>query len=439
MTHEDCQVLNWDGIRKNRFIPTFCLPLSHSAIRSLVSPESFTEVVSSFPREQFKHQCDREALLVPMLLNQSDADAPLLDQLRTRAHIEFTRQTMRPDDNLGGGVGMEKELAIEIEKARAGRDLPGIIPCRATSSRGDTQLPSRSSRASQAEKPMVREFLKGLPKDATSLQSGRDAGSHRSASKNFVPEGHGHQRPVFSSFPQNVAITSEKIPAVRSLTPLSTAQGKVATAPAPRLQDARCDLAGGKASQSTQAAAQITSKDANTKSEGQGTKPGLRVDKLKNLLAIAKGFSGGKTSAAKNGNLASRPATSAPRSKALGTALEDVPAKETQASEAQDGGLPLEEQKHLFRAGTPFPQKPSQKSSRPAARQSKYMLQRVNSQAKKRHAPPKANGLANKVNPCVSTVAKILSERPMLIQHLRRLGAPKLSMSRGKARLSKPI
>eukprot|EP00930_Biecheleria_cincta_P034747 TRINITY_DN23971_c0_g1_i1.p1 TRINITY_DN23971_c0_g1~~TRINITY_DN23971_c0_g1_i1.p1 ORF type:complete len:438 (+),score=43.85 TRINITY_DN23971_c0_g1_i1:73-1386(+) len=436
MTREDRQVLNWDDIRKNH-LPSFCLPLSHIAIRSLVSPESFTEVVSNFPREKFTYQRDREELFVPMLLNQSDAGGPPLDQLRTRQHIEFTRHTLRPDDNLGVGIGMEKEPAVEIAKGRAGAELPGMIQGIAASSRRDTQLPSRSSRASQAEKPTVREVLKSVPSDTASRQSERDAGSRPSAFKSSAPEAHGHQPLVFSSSPQNLKAASE-IPAARSSTPHSTARGKVGTVPAPTVQDAWCDLSGENPARSTHAG--IKSKGFDEKREGKGTKPGLRVDKLKNLLAMARGFPGNGTNVVQMEKLAKHPATSAPRIKlsansALDTAFEDIPAKETlkvTVSDAQDGGLPAEEKNNVLRAGTPFPQKPAPKSLRPAARQSKYVLQRVNSLSKKRHAPPKANGLANKVNPCVSTVARMLSEKPMLIQNLRRLGAPKMSKLRGK-------
>lgn len=407
---------------------------------------------TSFPREQFTNQCDRADLCVPMLLNQTEKDASL-DNLIMRNHIEFTRQSLRPDDNLGVTVGMER--------TRAGGELFSVIEGEASSSSRERQPPSRSSRASKADTFTVQDFARSLPTDI-SRQPERGAGSRSRASKSFVPESHGstcHQLPVSAKFPHKVVAASE-IPSARASKSHSIAQGEVASAAAPTTQHAWCDPAGRNASHSTQAAgrvtpkdvsakrqgegteaaARITPKDVNTKRQGEGAQPDSRADKLKHLLAIARGYPS-DTGAAQNGSVTKRPATSAHRSKsradsALDTAREDAAAMPFQAGaapEALDKGVPTKEQNGVLRAGTPFPFKPSPKTSRVAVRQSKYMLRRVNSLPKKKHAPPKATGLSKKDDSCVSTVAALLSEKPMLIENLRRLGAPKMSKLRGKA------
>lgn len=97
MTTGSSGVLDWDGIRR-KAAPSFSLPSSHGAIRAFISDSSFREVCSNLPQEQFTHNCYREAVAVPLLLNHPEGH--LHDGLQLRPHTEYSRRSLRPNDSL---------------------------------------------------------------------------------------------------------------------------------------------------------------------------------------------------------------------------------------------------------------------------------------------------------------------------------------------------
>eukprot|EP00913_Durusdinium_trenchii_P031607 g29598.t1 len=71
--------------------PSFSLPSSHSAVRSQVSPSSLRDVCAKHPQDAFRQLCDREAVIVPMMLNHPDRRK--LDHQVYRAHLDCSSRS----------------------------------------------------------------------------------------------------------------------------------------------------------------------------------------------------------------------------------------------------------------------------------------------------------------------------------------------------------
>lgn len=85
-------VIDWEKLKKHGVQPSFCLPSSHNAVRAHVSSASIREVCRTHPRREFRRLCDREAVVIPVLLNQSDGTN--VDNQAYRAHVEGSRRCL---------------------------------------------------------------------------------------------------------------------------------------------------------------------------------------------------------------------------------------------------------------------------------------------------------------------------------------------------------
>lgn len=86
-------VIDWERLRAQGVHPSFSLPSSHSAVRSQVSPSSLRDVCAKHPQDAFRQLCDREAVIVPMMLNHPDRRK--LDHQVYRAHLDCSSRCVR--------------------------------------------------------------------------------------------------------------------------------------------------------------------------------------------------------------------------------------------------------------------------------------------------------------------------------------------------------
>lgn len=66
------------------------LPSSYNAVRAHVPPSSIREVCAKHPRHEYSHLCDREAVVIPVLLARPEGTN--LDTQVYRAHVQNSRR-----------------------------------------------------------------------------------------------------------------------------------------------------------------------------------------------------------------------------------------------------------------------------------------------------------------------------------------------------------
>jgi len=76
-------------------MPSFALPTMHTGVLSRLDPETVRTICSRHSKEVYEQQNYREAVVVPLFVNQA---ASILDYEKVHAHIEHPRQHCRPPD-----------------------------------------------------------------------------------------------------------------------------------------------------------------------------------------------------------------------------------------------------------------------------------------------------------------------------------------------------
>lgn len=237
-------VLDWDGIRR-KAAPSFSLPSSHGAIRAFISDSSFREVCSNLPQEHFTRTCYREAVAVPLLLNQPEGC--LYDGLNMRAHTEYSRRSLKPNDSLGVHAFTTGDMDI-LSRGLGRLEVADKV--------GASSSSNRATRGPQDILPSLRETLSSLgmrPSTSAVQPSGNALGI----------------QPLVLSRPQSVqhqraSIREETLPGVNSAREASFSRGveepkhlsatqifDAAVAAADNAQGGRCDSAGGNSWAST--------------------------------------------------------------------------------------------------------------------------------------------------------------------------------------------
>eukprot|EP00434_Breviolum_minutum_P013657 symbB.v1.2.012040.t1/scaffold823.1/size159554/3 len=108
--------LDWDTLRSKGVHPSFSLPSSYNGLRSQVDPGRLAAVCARHPQEEFRQLCDREAVLVPLMLNHPEQRQ--LDHQVFRSHLHSTRSP----NGTPKVRGMCSELAAEALRWRS--DVP---------------------------------------------------------------------------------------------------------------------------------------------------------------------------------------------------------------------------------------------------------------------------------------------------------------------------
>ena len=83
-------VIDWEKLREHGVHPSFSLPSSYHAVRAHVPPQSLREVCDKHPRHEYRHLCDREAVVIPVLLARPEGTN--LDTQVYRAHVQNSRR-----------------------------------------------------------------------------------------------------------------------------------------------------------------------------------------------------------------------------------------------------------------------------------------------------------------------------------------------------------
>ena len=84
------QSLTGEKLKQHGVHPSFSLPSSYHAVRAHVPPASIREVCDKHPRHEFNHLCDREAVVIPLLLARPEGTN--LDTQVYRAHVQNSRR-----------------------------------------------------------------------------------------------------------------------------------------------------------------------------------------------------------------------------------------------------------------------------------------------------------------------------------------------------------
>ena len=83
-------VIDWEKLKQHGVHPSFSLPSSYHAVRAHVPPASIREVCDKHPHHEFNHLCDREAVVIPLLLARPEGTN--LDTQVYRAHVQNSRR-----------------------------------------------------------------------------------------------------------------------------------------------------------------------------------------------------------------------------------------------------------------------------------------------------------------------------------------------------------
>ena len=83
-------VIDWERLKQHGVHPSFSLPSSYNAVRAHVPPSSIREVCAKHPRHEYSHLCDREAVVIPVLLARPEGTN--LDTQVYRAHVQNSRR-----------------------------------------------------------------------------------------------------------------------------------------------------------------------------------------------------------------------------------------------------------------------------------------------------------------------------------------------------------
>lgn len=78
-------------------MPSFGVPSWHSGLRAILPPKRLQELCKELPKEEFRRQLYREAVVVPLLLNRKEG---VFDEERVRAHVTHARHNLRPADSI---------------------------------------------------------------------------------------------------------------------------------------------------------------------------------------------------------------------------------------------------------------------------------------------------------------------------------------------------
>ena len=104
-------VIDWEKLKQHGVHPSFSLPSSYHAVRAHVPPASIREVCDKHPRHEFNHLCDREAVVIPLLLARPEGTN--LDTQVYRAHVQNSRRYL----------GTSGTFTFDSEKLKDATDL----------------------------------------------------------------------------------------------------------------------------------------------------------------------------------------------------------------------------------------------------------------------------------------------------------------------------
>mmetsp|Transcript_64377 Transcript_64377/g.153703 ORF Transcript_64377/g.153703 Transcript_64377/m.153703 type:complete len:241 (+) Transcript_64377:42-764(+) len=110
-------VIDWDRLKQQGVHPSFCLPSSYHAVRAHVPLASIREMCDKHPHDEFHNMCYREAVVIPLLLNQPEGTN--LDNQVYRAHVERSRRCL-------GHTAPSEEKRRDAWEVKAGRPLPSL-------------------------------------------------------------------------------------------------------------------------------------------------------------------------------------------------------------------------------------------------------------------------------------------------------------------------
>jgi len=89
--------IDWEQLKQHGVHPSFSLPSSYHAVRAHVSPTSIQEMCEKHPRDEYGNRCYREAVVIPLMLNQPPGTN--MDNQVYRAHVERSRPRRGPADS----------------------------------------------------------------------------------------------------------------------------------------------------------------------------------------------------------------------------------------------------------------------------------------------------------------------------------------------------